>query len=569
MNTTLNTKEDCQGLLLSYLNPLKPYFSKHKARIKLQGAGVSYDQNAAQIEAFARPLWGLIPYWLGGGKDDGFAPIYQEGLAHGTDPEDEEYWGTCRDNDQRFVEMAPIAMGILLTPEVLWDPLSDKAKRQLATWLLQINSHSLPKCNWYFFRIIINIAMRERHIDYNKDLLASDIALIDSFYLKDGWYRDGISFRKDYYIPFAMHFYPLLLAAYLPDAKGIKEKATRFTADFRYFYADTGEAIPYGRSQTYRFGQSAFWSAGLYAGLFSDEYGRIKGLLLRNLRAWSAMPIADRDGILSIGYGYPNLTMAEKYNATGSPYWCLKAFFFLALPDDHPFWKSPEEEYPEVAECHTIPASEMLIQHTAHDAIAFVKGDYNQIRLGHFTEKYAKFAYSAHFGFSVSHSNDNISENAPDSMLSFFFPEEENVCVRKHSTSFKIEGKRIISTWSPCVGIDVETTITITKTGHERVHIIQSDKECIAYDAGFSIPLFVPGYATQESNETITASTERESCTVQGEGPGRTPFLITPDPNTNLIWKNTVIPAIRYEINKGRTILRTRITTTIQHEEKK
>lgn len=37
----------------------------------------------------------------------------------------------------------------------------------------------------------------------------------------------------------------------------------------------------------------------------------------------------DRDGILTIGYCYPQMYMAERYNAPGSPYWGMKSFCCL------------------------------------------------------------------------------------------------------------------------------------------------------------------------------------------------------------------------------------------------
>jgi len=45
-----------------------------------------------------------------------------------------------------------------------------------------------------------------------------------------------------------------------------------------------------------------------------------EGLALRHLRWWAQRPITYNDGSLSIGYAYPNLNMAEAYNAPGS-YW--------------------------------------------------------------------------------------------------------------------------------------------------------------------------------------------------------------------------------------------------------
>jgi hypothetical protein len=61
----------------------------------------------------------------------------------------------------------------------------------------------------------------------------------------------------------------------------------------------------------------------------------MKGIILRHLRYWMNRPILDKAGILSVGYGYPNLIMAETYNSPGSPYWGLKAYLILALDEGH------------------------------------------------------------------------------------------------------------------------------------------------------------------------------------------------------------------------------------------
>lgn len=62
----------------------------------------------------------------------------------------------------------------------------------------------------------------------------------------------------------------------------------------------------------------------------------MKGLIVRNFNWWLGQKMFDRDGILTIGYCYPQMYMAERYNAPGSPYWGMKSFLLLALPDDHP-----------------------------------------------------------------------------------------------------------------------------------------------------------------------------------------------------------------------------------------
>lgn len=52
----------------------------------------------------------------------------------------------------------------------------------------------------------------------------------------------------------------------------------------------------------------------------------MKGLIVRNFNWWLGQKMFDRDGILTIGYCYPQMYMAERYNAPGSPYWGMKSF---------------------------------------------------------------------------------------------------------------------------------------------------------------------------------------------------------------------------------------------------
>src|SRR5690606_11429457 len=140
-----------------------------------------------------------------------------------------------------------------------------------------------------------------------------------------------------------------------------KQRALQFAKQFLYWFAADGSALPYGRSLTYRFSQAAFWSALVYAEVDEIPYGIAKGILLSHLRWWFQQPIFAPDGTLTIGYSYPNLVMAENYNAPGSPYWALKAFLVLALRDDHPFWQAEELPLPELTQSHAQQAPHLLM----------------------------------------------------------------------------------------------------------------------------------------------------------------------------------------------------------------
>ena len=202
------------------------------------------------------------------------------------------------------------------------------------------------------------VTMGLRHVDRaprNADEQdAKAIKLIDSFYMKSGWYADGGDGQRDYYIPMAFHFYGPLLARFAEGgpvtarAADWKARAAEFAKDFVYWFSADGSALPFGRSLTYRFAQGAFWGACAAAGVDAFTPGELRGLFTRHLRWWWKQPMLEADGTLSLGYSYPNHNMLEPYNASGSPFWALKAFAPLMLPGNDAFWRDPSRVPPDL-----------------------------------------------------------------------------------------------------------------------------------------------------------------------------------------------------------------------------
>lgn len=572
----LHSKQDFSDLMFKILDPLKPYYSKNCARLQLGKTMAHYDINATWMEAFSRPLWGLVPFWAGGGQNKEFEDICRKGLCSGTDKNNEEYWGDCNPFDQRFVEMAAIASGIMFAPHILWDPLSEEQKDNLVEYLNQINDKPLPLCNWIFFAILVNIALKQKGRRYNEEQLQTYIAGIDSFYLGDGWYQDGDSGQKDYYISFAIHYYSLIYAKVMekedPErAKLYKERAAIFAKQFIYWFDESGEALPFGRSLTYRFAQVSFFSACLMAGIEPFPIGVMKGLIVRHFESWMSKPIFDRDGVLTIGYGYPNLIMAERYNAPGSPYWAMKTFGFMMLPDEHPFWSVEAQPLPKLKKICPMPYADMLMYHYGTHTTAFTPGIYSPFGHGQIVAKYGKFAYDTKFSFCIARSNYELHENAPDSMLAFWI--DGYVYVRRICLEHKILEDGVWSKWSPYPGITVETTIIPNDSGHTRTHVVTSKIQCEAYDCGFSVnrgDFENVDYACETLPEKSICRNNYSQCSVEGSiqyengnsvnGVGH---IINADPNQNLLYTKVAIPTVRFEIKKGTQIINTTVNAAI------
>lgn len=556
----IDSKQDFQRVSLGYLTPLKQHYSKGNARLLLGSFSASYGKDVAEVEAWARPLWAFASYLKGGGHDAELEKIYLSGLINGTDPDHEEYWGHIVDDDQRICEMPAIAYALITVPEILWNPLTDKQKGNIAKWLNEANNHTVPGNNWMFFPLLVNLVLKKLGMPYSEDRMRASQEGIEQLYLGNGWYMDGSTRNVDYYVAFAFNFYGLMFATLEPDnpySVKYRERAMAFGPQFLYWFADSGEALPYGRSLTYRFAQVAFFSACLYSGVYPLSVPVMKGVICRHMEYWLNQPILDNGGVMTVGYCYNDLIMSENYNAPGSPYWCMKAMLLLTLPDDHEFWSAIPEPMPKLDEIKVLKEANMVLRRTPDDVQAAVSGIHSVYMsvLGHSAEKYSKFVYSTKYGFSVQKSSVLLSEMAPDSML--VFEVNGKYFMRDNCLRAEIAANGMVSWWSPFEGIEVRTAITFTDFGHVRTHEITSKIECKAYDCGFAVPQYTPGYGEIVTDNSAEVSSVRAMCRIVG-GPG---LIIAAAPNTNLLYPNTKVPAITYDIPIGKRTVRADVVT--------
>ena len=265
------TRSDLFRAANALLQPLEQYRSPGKARIRTATAtGAGFSETAAQLEGFARPLW-VVPSLLlkststGAGAGAGAGAhvngeagpsqvdtaAWLDGLEAGTDPASPEYWGDVGDFDQRMVEMESIAFALLMAPD-RFVPREPLAKARLAAWLRQINHRRMPENNWRWFRVFVNFALVKAlgvAMEEVRSVIERDLALLDSFYLGEGWSSDGLwgDERKqaDYYsgsfaLQFAQMLYVRLSDGFDSDrAERYRVQAGLFGSGFwRYFDAN-------------------------------------------------------------------------------------------------------------------------------------------------------------------------------------------------------------------------------------------------------------------------------------------------------------------------------------------
>jgi hypothetical protein len=356
--------------------------------------------------------------------------------------------------------------------------------------------------NWLFFRVLVNLGLERVGRPVDQAQVDADLDRLDRFYLRDGWYADGPeggTFRDgrtgDYYVPMAFHFYSLLYtrlaaSAAPPRIARFVERARLFAQDFQYYFAADGAALPFGRSLTYRFAQGAFWGGLAFAGVEALPWGVIKGLYLRHLRWWLRQPIFSDTGLLTIGYGYPNLVMAESYNSPGSPYWAMKALLPLALPETHPFWRAEELPLPPRRRVHTVPGARLILTTDAgaRDVTAINPGQPVLDWPRNAPQKYSKCAYSTRLAFTVPVSGAaSVAEGGLDSVLSL---SDDGRFFRAREQCFDPEVREgtAFSHWEPWTEVELATWLLAEPAGHLRIHRLRTARKLWAVEAGFAVP---------------------------------------------------------------------------------
>jgi hypothetical protein len=535
-------------------------------------------------------LWGFVSYIAGRRKDcrDGalkfdekneedrtvlqLIDIYQRGLASGTDPDGPEYWGHPGRRDQCFVEMAAIGYALLAAPELFWDPLSDEARKNISAWLYTINQFELPPTNWYFFQVFANAGLRNVGAEYDAEGMERALVCVESYYMDEGWYSDGIGGNMDYYNVWAFHDMGLLYAALCgrtdpARARRFRKRAELFGKQYARFFDCEGPAAGFGRSLTYRFAQAAFWSACAVAGVHPLPAGQMKGIIERNISWWLEHPILDRDGVLTIGYGYPQMEMTEIYNGPGSPYWAMKAFYLLALPEQDDFFDTESETLRWKEGVTALKTPNLAVQRYADGHVSLYPAGVTAYQEhGQGRRKYGKLVYDTRFAFSVARGNDAADLAAADSTLCFeiggYFYERGPV----KEGSVKEVGGRIstVSIWEPCKGIVVQTEIIPCEGGHIRHHMIKSEIDCTAYDNGWAVPVHVKDYTCTLEGSFASAGAGKYVCSVSGRyispSEAEPEGIITgAAPNTSLLYRNTAIPGVRYRICRGITEIETTV----------
>lgn len=252
---------DLKHASLTLLRALKPHQSPGGARITLPlSTGTHFDSTAAQLEGYARALWAvgtlLHASLVTQDEYDELLEPYVRGLANGTDPQHEEYWGPVVLRDQRMVEMEIISFALLVAPDRMFYAQDERVRGNIKAWLGSINGKDFPATNWLWFRVLTNLALvKVCGVSYESvgAGMRADLDRMEGFYLGEGWAADGVwgegGRQADYYSgSFAIQFSQLVYSRLAWDVdpercERYRGRAREFATSFWRYFDTNGKPI--------------------------------------------------------------------------------------------------------------------------------------------------------------------------------------------------------------------------------------------------------------------------------------------------------------------------------------
>ncbi|PTN05912.1 DUF2264 domain-containing protein [Mangrovibacterium marinum] len=321
-------------------------------------------QQVSYLEAVGRSLCGIAP-WLELGADSTtegklrskYIRLVTKGISNAVNPEAPDYLVFDDRHSQVLVDAAFLAQALLRAPTQIWGKLDATTQQRLISELEKTRSISPKESNWLLFASMIEAAMLEFTGDCDSTRLYYGInRFCHEWYKGDGWYGDGARFHFDYYNSLVIH--PMLTDVFavlekhkMAGAEHLKseqERFSRFAVQQERLISPEGTYPVVGRSIVYRFGVFHGLAQASLMEILPLElpYGQVRSALTAVMRRqFNAGNNFDENGWLKVGFTGSQINMSEPYINTGSLYLCTAVMLPLGLPESHPFWSEPDQEW--------------------------------------------------------------------------------------------------------------------------------------------------------------------------------------------------------------------------------
>ena len=353
---------------------------------------------------------------------------YRQQLRNMSDPSKSGYIQHLKGGpSQTLVEFGALALSLTVMPEIIWEPLTQKEKDDLAALMLSYGNGPTIGSNWRFFNIFVMSFFKDQGYEvkdgYMDELLQKSLAQYRGY----GWYNDSPAY--DYYSMWAFQMYGMIWAHYYGE-KFNPEAGRQFVSNFRdlvpnypYMFAEDGKMNMYGRSITYRIAAAVPFPLMGWLNDPSINYGWMRRIASSTLLQFLENPALMEDRVPTLGFYGAFEPAVQIYSCRGSVYWMGKAFLGLLLPADNPFWTAVEnngawekEFQPDKVYNKFMEGSNTLVTNYPNSGTSEIRAwcheavakDWQKFRS---TENYNKLSYNTAFPWMADSPDGKVSMN--------------------------------------------------------------------------------------------------------------------------------------------------------------
>ena len=353
---------------------------------------------------------------------------YRQQLRNMSDPSKSGYIQHLKGGpSQTLVEFGALALSLTVMPEIIWEPLTQKEKDDLAALMLSYGNGPTIGSNWRFFNIFVMSFCKDQGYEvkdgYMDELLQKSLAQYRGY----GWYNDSPAY--DYYSMWAFQMYGMIWAHYYGE-KFNPEAGRQFVSNFRdlvpnypYMFAEDGKMNMYGRSITYRIAAAVPFPLMGWLNDPSINYGWMRRIASSTLLQFLENPALMEDRVPTLGFYGAFEPAVQIYSCRGSVYWMGKAFLGLLLPADNPFWTAIEnngawekEFQPGKVYNKFMEGSNTLVTNYPNSGTSEIRAwcheavakDWQKFRS---TENYNKLSYNTAFPWMADSPDGKVSMN--------------------------------------------------------------------------------------------------------------------------------------------------------------
>jgi len=358
------------------------------------------------------------------------ADYYRYQIAKLADPQSPTYIEPRAKNagpNQKLVEFGALSLSLLTNADVLWKPLPQNQKDDLAKIMISYGDGPTVDSNWKFFNIFVLSFFKEQGYTVNEKLLVEYLEKSLKHYRGNGWYNDSPAF--DYYSMWAFQMYGNIWSEFF-GKKYYPEIAAKFMSNFSdlknnypYLFSKDGEMIMWGRSISYRIGAVVPFPLMGFQNDPDINYGWMRRISSGVIKQFLTHPDFMKNNVPTLGFYGEFEPAVQNYSCRGSVYWMGKIFMGLLVPDNNPFWTSKEnngdwdtifkkdEVYNKyqgdsqilITDYPNIGASE--VRAWCHEK---VKDDWQKFRS---TENYNRLSYNSAFPWQADGQNGEVAMN--------------------------------------------------------------------------------------------------------------------------------------------------------------